>query len=176
MANAPGIETPANKIATAQAVLSLTFRLYAEVIAGRIDCELFKRQVTVFTGNTGVVLPPFQNGTDEDLRLGSLNLVHVGLSASALTTDETLDEVFGELFADVDSNRTAIRVMVKQLRNAFAHNPWRPKWRVAAKYRHAYPIVLNETSGSESFGFSDPGQINDAQTSSTRFFAASYTA
>ena len=146
MANGHGIETPANKIATAQAVLGLAFRLNAEVIAGRINTEIFKREVTVITGGTGVVLPSFSEGTIEDLQLGSFNLVLVALSASALTANETLDQVFGKLSAETDQNRKNIRVMVNQLRNAFAHNPWRPKWVVFRQYQLAYPITLDDGS------------------------------
>lgn len=146
MANGHGTETPANKIATAQAVLSLAFRLNAEVLSGRIDPGIFKREVSVITGGTGVSLPPFPEGTAEDLQLGAFNLVLIALSASALTVDETLDQVFGRLSADTDVNRVGIRVMVNQLRNAFAHNPWRPKWLVFEKYRRAYPIVLDDGS------------------------------
>jgi hypothetical protein len=36
--------------------------------------------------------------------------------------------------------------MVNQLRNAFAHNPWRPRWVVFQKYRNAYPITLDDGS------------------------------
>lgn len=146
MANGHGIETPANKIATAQAVLSLAFRLNSEVLAERIGAEIFRREAKIITGDAGVVLPPFTEGTAEDLRLGSFNLVLIALSASALTADETLGEVFGKLSAETDDNRRGIRVMVNQLRNAFAHNPWRPKWVVFPKYRHAYSIVLDEGS------------------------------
>jgi hypothetical protein len=146
MTNGYGIETPANKIATAQAALSLTFRLNAEVVAGRIDAGIFKREVSVITGDTGVSLPPFPEGTTQDLQLGVFNLVLIALSASALTVDETLDQVFGKLSGDTDANRIGIRIMVKQLRNAFAHNPWRPKWLVFPKYRNAYPIILNDGS------------------------------
>lgn len=146
MANGHGSETPANKIATAQAVLSLAFRLNSEVLAGRIDAEIFSRDVTIFTGNTGVMLPAFPEGTGDELRLGIFNIVLIALSASALTVDETLDEVFGKVSADTDQNRVGIRVMVNQLRNAFAHNPWRPKWVVYEKYRNIYPIVLDDGS------------------------------
>jgi hypothetical protein len=146
MANGHGIETPANKIATAQAVLGLAFRLNAEVTAGRIGVEIFRRNVTIITGDAGVVLPTFPEGTAEDLKLGSFNLVLISLSASALTADETLNEVFGKLSAEADFNRKSIRVMVNQLRNAFAHNPWRPKWVIFPKYQHAYPIVLDDGS------------------------------
>jgi hypothetical protein len=146
MSNGHGNESPANKIATAQAVLSLSFRLNSEIVAGRIKSDIFKREVSVITGSTGVIVPAFPEGTDEDLKLGSFNLVLIALSASALTTDETLDEVFGKLSSETDSSRLGIRVMVNQLRNAFAHNPWRPKWVVFQKYRKTYPITLDDGS------------------------------
>lgn len=34
--------------------------------------------------------------------------------------------------------------MIHQLRNAFAHNPWRPKWVVFTKYKNTYPIALDD--------------------------------
>jgi hypothetical protein len=146
MANGHGIDTPANRIATAQAILDLAFRLNSEVIAGRINTEIFNREVTVITGGTGIFLPAFPEGTDEDLKLGSFNLVLIALSASALTMDETLDQVFGKLSTETDNNRRAIRVMVNQLRNAFAYNPWRPKWLVFSQYQNVYPIPLDDGS------------------------------
>ena len=33
--------------------------------------------------------------------------------------------------------------MINQVRKAFAHNPWRPRWVVYEKYRKAYQIVLD---------------------------------
>lgn len=63
MENGHGTETPANKIATAQAVLGLAFRLNSEVIAGRIKPEIFKREVSIIL--RGVVALPshhFQKG------------------------------------------------------------------------------------------------------------------
>lgn len=146
MANGQGTETPANKIATAQAVLSLAFRLQSEVLAGRIDAEIFSRDVPIITGSTGVMLPAFPEGTSEELQRGIFNIVLIALSASALTVDETLDEVFGNVSADTDKNLVSIRVMVNQLRNAFAHNLWRPKWIIYEKYRNSYPIVLDDGS------------------------------
>ena len=143
---ADGLETPANKIATAQAVLSLTFRLSSEVNSGRIGAELFTHEVTVFTGGTGLLLRASPERTLADLKAGMENLNVLALSASALTVDETLDEVFGKLVNDKDANRVAIRVMVNQLRNAFAHNPWRAKWLIYPKYRNLYPIVLDDGS------------------------------
>lgn len=144
MTNGYGSETPANKLATAQAVLGLSFRLNVEVIAGRLDASIFQREVGIDTGSNGLKLPAFPQGTTQDLELGIFNLVQIALSASALTADETLDEVFGKLSTETDTNRLGIRIMVNQLRNAFAHNPWRPKWLVFEKYRNTYPIVLDD--------------------------------
>ncbi len=144
MSNGHGTETPANKLATAQAVLGLAFRLNAEVVAGRLDSSIFQRDVSILTGGTGLKLPAFPEGTDEDLQLGILNISLIALSASALTADETLVEVFGKLSDEKDANRLGIRVMIHQLRNAFAHNPWRPKWVVFNKYQNTYPIVLDD--------------------------------
>ncbi len=145
MSNGHGIETAANKLATAQAVLSLAFRLNVEVVAKRLNESIFQREVDIITGsNTALRLPALPQGTLQELESGIFNLVQIALSASALTADETLDEVFGKLSTETDTNRLGIRVMVNQLRNAFAHNPWRPKWLVFEKYRNTYPIVLDD--------------------------------
>ena len=80
MANGYGIETPANKIATAQAVLSLAFRLKSEVLAGRINAKIFSREVAVVTGSKGIVLPAFPQGTNHELHLGIFNIVLIALS------------------------------------------------------------------------------------------------
>jgi len=146
MANGHGVETPANKIATAQATLGLAIRLNAEVEAGRIGTDIYARAVTIVTGGPGLRLPTFPEATAADLRDGTFNIVLIALSASALTVDETLDDVFGNAASDTESSRIGIRVMVNQLRNAFAHNPWRPRWLVYAKYRNAYPITLDDGS------------------------------
>lgn len=144
--NGHGIETPANKIATALATLGLAIRLNVEVEAGRITTEIFKRGVTVHTGGDGLILPPFHEETDQGLKDGIFNIVLIALGASALTVDETLDEVFGEASTNTDPTRIGIRVMVNQLRNAFAHNPLRPKWVIYQKYRKTYPIELDDGS------------------------------
>jgi len=108
MTNGHGIETPANKIATAQATLGLAFRLSGEGEEGRITTEIFKRGITVHTGGDGLRLPSFPEGTDQNLKDGIFNIVLNALSASALTVDETLDEVFGKASTDTDLTRIGI--------------------------------------------------------------------
>src|ERR1700730_171723 len=144
MTNGHGIETPANKIATAQAALGLAFRLSGDVEAGRITAEIFKRGVTVHTGGDGLELSPSPEKTDQNLKDEIFNIELNALSASALTVDETLEEVFGKAATDTDPTRIGIRVLVNQLRNAFAHTAWRPKWRIYPPYRKSYSIELDD--------------------------------
>ena len=141
-----GVETPASKIATALAVLSLTFRLGVEVNYGRIGADIYTREINIITGGSGLRLPASPELTIGELQAGMENLSIMALSASALTLDETLIEVFGKLADDRDSNRHALRMMVNQLRNAFAHKPWRAKWLVFPQHRKHYPITLDDGS------------------------------
>ena len=142
MNNGSGTETPRTRIATAQATFSLAIRLNAEVLAGRLRSTIYQREVVIITGGPGLLLPRDYRATRQDLYDGSQNLVLMALGASALVLDETLDDVFGKPTDDPDPERQGLRIMVNQLRNAFAHNPWRPKWLVRSKYRAVHPVSL----------------------------------
>ncbi len=139
-------DTPANKIATAQATLGLAVRLNGEVNAGGININIYKKDVTVITGGKGLVLPASPQSTIYDLENGIINILLIALSASALTLDETLDEVYGKKSEDDGMGIFGLRVMINQLRNAFAHNPWRPRWLIFEKYRRAFDIDLSDGS------------------------------
>ncbi|OYQ04459.1 hypothetical protein [Pseudomonas mandelii] len=150
MSNGHGIETPASKIATALATLGLAIRLNAEVNQKRIDVSIFHRAVNIHTGGDGLRLPAYPQATQADLNDGIYNIVQIALSTSALTADEAMLQVFGPIASIKASNLLGIRIMINQVRNAFAHNPWRPRWVVYEKYRKAYQIVLD---GGTEFTF-----------------------
>lgn len=139
-------DTPANRIATAQATLGLAVRLSGEVNAGWININIYKKDVTVITGGKGLVIPASPESTIYDLENGIFNIVLIALSASALTLDETLDEVYGKNSEDNGMGIFGLRVMINQLRNAFAHNPWRPRWLIFEKYRKTIDIELYDGS------------------------------
>ncbi len=143
MSKGTGVETPQTRIATAQATLSLAVRLNSEVLAGRVRSTIYQREVHIITGGPGLMLPPDYRANRQDLYDGTQNLVLLALGASALILDETLDDVFGKPEADIHARR-GLRVMVNQFRNAFAHNPWRPRWKVWPKYRAVHPVLLGE--------------------------------
>jgi hypothetical protein len=46
-----------------------------------------------------------------------------------------------------EPDKQGLRVLVNQLRNAFAHNPWRPKWAVWPKYRSIHSVKLGADAG-----------------------------
>lgn len=66
MKNSQVQDTPANKIATAQATLGLAVRLNGEVNVGGIN--IYKKDVTVITGGKGLVLPALPQSTIYGLR------------------------------------------------------------------------------------------------------------
>jgi hypothetical protein len=142
MSNGHGIDTPANRIATALAGVALALRLSAEVEEGRLTEEIYRRAVTIHTGGPGVRLPPDPSATIDDLRNGMHNVVLIAVGASALLLDETLDECFGPVAKDADPTRTGLRALASHLRNAFAHNPTRPRWTIRERYRHRYEFEL----------------------------------
>jgi hypothetical protein len=144
MTKGNGAETPSSKIATALATLYLAIRFNGEVNGGRIDVSIYQRDVVIRTGGPDLLLPSFPEATLDDLGAGAGNIVQIALGASALSADEALLDVFGPLASIADPNLLGIRVMINQMRNAFAHNPWRPKWVIRKAYRRVYPIVLDD--------------------------------
>jgi len=158
MSNGSGAETPRTRIATAQATLGLAIRLNSEVVAGRIRATIYQREVVIVTGGAGLLLPPDYRATKQDLQDGTQNLVVMALGASALTLDETLDDVFGKPDSDLEPTRQGLRIMVNQLRNAFAHNPWRARWVIWPKFQKVHSVLLG---GQAPFEF-DATRLNGA--------------
>jgi hypothetical protein len=141
-----GEETPRAKLRTAQAILGLAFRLNVEVQHGRIQREIYEKNVTILTGGEGVRLPAYPEGTKHDLILGMHNLVLMAIGATALTADEVLEQVFGK--QDKEVSRQGLRAVVNQVRNAFAHSPWRPKWLIKKHLRQKYEVHLGDLGRS----------------------------
>jgi len=128
------------KMATASAMLAYAFRISSEISSGRIGPEICNRTVNIITGDAGVHLEPDPSVSRKELSAWSTNMVMLALYGSALTCDELLDST--SIGKSQDQSDIGIVVLVNQLRNAFAHSPWLPKWRIFPKYRKAYPIKL----------------------------------
>lgn len=83
-------------------------------------------------------MQPSARGALRLMRLYGDQLVCVRYRTSG-TGEERLTTI--ELIVE----RTMVRKRGNQLRNAFAHNPWRPRWKVWPKYRSVHRVMLDET-------------------------------
>jgi hypothetical protein len=143
-------EIHASKIATALATLSLAFRLSNYVAVNKLTSDIFYHDVFIDTGDSFLKIPSNTEGSQADLQSGISNLLLIALSTSALVLDEILEERFGRPSEDREPSRSGIRAMVHQLRNAFAHNPWRPKWKINDNWKKVFPVTL---ATGEMFNF-----------------------
>jgi hypothetical protein len=141
------MESPGNRLQVVQATLALAARLTAAVHDGRVDESMvYLRPVNVETGGAGLRLEGYPEGTKDDLLKGTQNLFLLALSNSALTTDEVLQKVFGNFDPQSNDPMVGIRVMVNQLRNAFARRRWRPTWIVKQQHLGVFPVVRDDNS------------------------------
>ena len=148
---------PEIAISTARANLAFAIRVSSEVNAGRIRSTIFQRGVNIITDGIGVSLPPSPQLGKKAVEVASTNLIINALSATALVTDEALDLRFGKL--SLDTERRGLRMMVHQFRNAFAHNPFRPTWRIKSHLLAAYTVNYGEAA---PFVF-DAAAVHDRQ-------------
>jgi hypothetical protein len=140
------MDSPANRIGVALSGLALSMRLSGAVRRGQIDVTIYHHPVVIDTGSTTQLhLPAYPDATKADLLAGIDNMVLLAVSGSALTTDEVLSHVFGPFDPASPDDMTAIRMMVSQVRNAFAHRPWQPSWNIRPAQRGVFPVVLADT-------------------------------
>jgi hypothetical protein len=140
------VETPADRLAVGRAILALAARLSGAVRDGQITESIYLRPVRLETGGTGLRLPAYPGGTLADLYAGIDNILLLAISGSALTTDEVLQQVYGTFDPASASSMTGIRMLVYQLRNAFAHRPWEPTWNIRSAHLGVFPVLLDNGS------------------------------
>ena len=90
-----------------------------------------------------------ENRTPDALGRHAWNNVLAAMSISAIAADRALDETFGrprprerEPLEDPAtlSDRDATRTIMYMLRNAYAHEPLSPRWRLDERYRGVFRI------------------------------------
>lgn len=76
--------------------------------------------------------------------MAAWNQLLAAVAVSAIATDEALDERFGKKTNATLEGATeldAARVVIAQIRNAFAHEPLRPKWACTPGYHQKYVVA-----------------------------------
>jgi len=130
----------AERIATSRTMLVFAFRVQSEIYEGRLGPGICSRAVNIVTGGPGVHLTPDDHVSSDELHAWAQNMSLLALYGSALTCDEMLNSL--GVSRDGDTGPACVRVLVNQVRNAFAHSPWQPKWRIFEKYRRDYVVEL----------------------------------
>jgi hypothetical protein len=139
------VATPLDAIRTAKQFLYWAWFVHDAVVRGAITPDSFTNEIT--EGATTLRCPP-ANRTPEALGRWSWNTVLAAMSISAIAADRALDDTFGAKPdpAAASSDRDATRVIIYQLRNAYAHDPLNPRWVCRPGYLGVFRInALNFT-------------------------------
>lgn len=133
------ITAPQSKIENAFAMYSLSVRFAESCESGIIPPDFGRRTVRIDTGGPGLMIAP-QEFSKEKLVDQSFNLMLGALGWTAIVVDEALDQKFGSKDPSDTSELGSARTIIYQIRNAFAHEPLSPTWRIKDKYRRVYTV------------------------------------
>jgi len=133
------ITTPQSKIENALAMLTLSIRFAEGCESGIIPLSFGWRTVHVDTGGPGLTIAP-QRYSKQKLVDQSYNLMLGALGQTAIIVNEALDQKFGSKNPLDTSELGSARSIIYQIRNAFAHEPLTPIWRVKDSYRRVYAV------------------------------------
>lgn len=145
------ITTPQSKIENAFAMFTLSVRFAEGCESGIIPLDFGWRTVRIDTGGPGLTIAP-QKYSKEKLVDQSYNLMLGALGQTAIIVDEALDQKFGSKDPADTSELGSARSIIYQIRNAFAHEPLSPTWRIKDKYRK-YRRVYTVHIGSACVSF-----------------------
>src|SRR5258708_7267340 len=104
-------------------------QLYEALLERHISPRVFAYPLRVETNGHGLHI--MKSYTVEQLEVAGWNQLLAAVAVSAIATDEALDERFGNKTNATLAGTTELdtaRVVIAQIRNAFAHDPFRPKW------------------------------------------------
>lgn len=134
-------ETPVEKLDSVLHLLLLAVRVYEGFGSGFLPATFTDRTVDIDTGGPGVKLAP-QRHSKEQLAEQSLNLVFMTVGQCSVVADSALDQHCGAKNPENSTGLGALRAILYQIRNAFAHDPADPRWSVKGKYRRFYRTEL----------------------------------
>ena len=130
------------KIVNAQLAWIFGMQLYEAALERHISPRVFAYPLTVATNGEGLNI--LKSYTVEQLEVAAWNQLLAAVAISAIATDEALDETLGQKTNATLEGATeldAARVVIAQIRNAFAHEPLRPTWACTAGYHRQYAVA-----------------------------------
>jgi len=127
--------TPIVQMKEALNVWKFLLYIRACIQGNRIDFSNLPDKCTIQT-KTGKLNLDLSSLTSENFNIISNNSLISGIGLCAIAFDNTMDVAFGckgKNFPMDQTDLTSARAIMYQIRNAFAHEPLRPSWRVTNK-------------------------------------------
>jgi hypothetical protein len=125
------------------------------ITSGMIVPSMFSTQVTMRDVPGGKTVSVSRDGPilQEDLKNWARHVQLSLLSTWTLMVDQALEKKYGKHhLQDKDPDRRAVRCIIYQMRCAFAHSSFAPKWQVKLGYRRSFTLS-NLPSGSITMNF-----------------------
>jgi hypothetical protein len=142
------VETPVQAIKSA-----IHLFVFACFFADAIDQKLitpksFREQIRLDEGGRGLDLQAVF--VDDQLKAHARNMTLMALGTTAIAANKAMETVFGNQFDPADTSPDgSARVILYQIRCAFAHDPLNPVWTPNTnRYNHTYRVTVQVTRGS----------------------------
>jgi hypothetical protein len=136
-------ETPVQIIRDSISLFELTWFVGAAVQEGRITPAPFREQLWLNEGGWSFKFN--MTHTAEELAAEALKLIVTTLGITAMSTNKALEVVYGKKFDPADTSAEgSARVLIYQIRCAFAHDPLNPVWWTPKPqtYNHQYRVTV----------------------------------
>lgn len=142
------VETPVQMIKGSIRLFVFACFLENAVRRETITPASLREQIRLDEGGWGVDFKKAH--TADELKHGTRNLMLITLGTTALATNKAVEVVHGKNVVATDTSpQGSARVLLYQIRCAFAHDPLNPVWAPTPKYDHHYrlTVTVNRPSG-----------------------------
>ena len=136
------VETPLQAIRSSIDLFVFACFLEDAVHQGLITPKSFREQIRLDEGGRGVDFKA--TFSIEQLQIHTRNMTLMTLGTTAIATNKALEVLYGKnVDAEDTSPAGSARVLIYQIRCAFAHDPLNPVWTPnASKYNHRYRVTV----------------------------------
>jgi hypothetical protein len=137
------VETPVQMITGSIRLFVFACFLDDAVKRGAITASCLQEQMTLYEG-TGWGITLKKPHTADELKHGTQNLMLTTLGTTALATSKALELVYeGRPDPEDTTQFGSARVLIYQIRCAFAHDPLNPVWAPTNSYARDYQLTVS---------------------------------
>jgi hypothetical protein len=137
----PFAETPVQIIKGSIRVFILACFMENAVRDGLISPKSLREQIRLDEGGRGVDFR--KTYADDELKAEARNLTVITLGTTAMSTNKAIEVVYGREFDAADTSpEGSARVLLYQIRCAFAHDPLNPIWAPTPRFSHHYRVTV----------------------------------